>query len=447
MAKNKNKSRKYSNQHPNQRQLVAAHKALKTSISKTQFERGCSIAHKMFRLLGLDPAVFDGFTKKQKLFLLNNESQPPLIDVEPGCFVPRQYLNRIRTEMYACMQTEYVDEETKFTLIELITYGIPMLLMLEIGIEKNMFVDSCLLNQGFADFCNGSKEDRITLRPRWLVDLYSCLDFQMSLYSQMNFRIYGYNVSFDIIKPQIRTGFGTMRIQIKINSIESESIYFNHNGVSRKAFRVMAGDNFESEAAPIFIWRSKLFPENTVKDRPYFMYIQSHVLQRFKERMDIFETTNRNHLLYRSIIIRQNIVQSSDGQPMLVCSIGGNTLGYFPFIIQGDKLFILSFLPFVSAICPEGAKLHQLLGLHKEDIKHLGMDKMSFYVLIDFEQIPMLRDALQESGIWKTKIMLDESCIESDGFDQVKTSFVKNFFQKLALRNATQFPEDNPDIV
>jgi hypothetical protein len=38
--------------------------------------------------------------------------------------------------------------------------------------------------------------------------------------------------------------------------------------------------------------------------------------------------------------------------------------------------------------------------------------------------------------------MLDDACLEEHDFDQVKTSFVKNFFQKLALRNATQFPED-----
>ena len=274
--------------------------------------------------------------------------------------------------------------------------------------------------------------------------MYAFLDFQMTLYTQMNFRIYGYTLAFNIIKPQIRTGFGTMRIEIKVNSKESESIHFTNNGVSRKAFKVMLGDNWACKATQIFIWRSKLFPDKTDKDRPYYLYLQSHVLHRFKERMDIFETTNRNHLLYSSITISQHIVQSSDGYPLIACSVRGNPLGYFPFIIRDDKLFILSFLPFVSAICPEGAKLHQLLGLQKDDIIHLGMDKMSFYVLVDFEQIPMLRDALKEAGIWEIKKMLDESCVEHHGFDEVKTSFVKNFFQKLALRNATQFPEDTP---
>ena len=99
---------KRSTQNPRQR--AAIYNSLKEGISKTQFERGCGIARKMFQLLGIDPAVFDGLTKKQKMFLLNNESQLPFIDVASGSSVPRQYLNNIRRETYAYMQNEYVDK-------------------------------------------------------------------------------------------------------------------------------------------------------------------------------------------------------------------------------------------------------------------------------------------------------------------------------------------------
>ncbi|MDR2563421.1 MAG: hypothetical protein LBC98_05695 [Prevotellaceae bacterium] len=437
-----NKGGNKKGKHQTKRRVATPHKTLKTGISKTQFERGCNVAHKMFRLLGLDPAIFDGFTKKQKLFLLNNETQPPIICAEAGSSVPRQYLNKIRKETYAYLNGEYVDQETKFSYMEMLTYGISIWLMLEIGGERNMFADTCSRNKVFSDFLNERGESKNVLHSKWFGRLYAFLEFQMTLYSQMNFRTYGYNISHDITEPQIKNGFGTIRLEIKINSIESESIYFTHNGVSRKAFKVMNGANSLGKATHAFIMQSKLFPESKERDKPYFLYIQSHVIQRFKERMNILETTGRNHLLNISITLMQDIVRNNEGQLLLVCSANNNTMGYFPFVIKGNKLLILSFLPFVSASCPEGAKLHKLLGLQKEDIKYLGMDKMSFYVMVDFDQIPVLRDALKETGIWKTKKMFVEDDPDPPSFNEEKTSFVKSFFQKLALRNAAQFPDE-----
>jgi hypothetical protein len=66
------------------------------------------------------------------------------------------------------------------------------------------------------------------------------------------------------------------------------------------------------------------------------------------------------------------------------------------------------------------------------------MDKISFFVSIDFDQIPVLKHALIESKIWETKQALDNICKNnetlvakySEGIEQ-RTTFVKNFFDKL----------------
>ena len=60
-----------------------------------------------------------------------------------------------------------------------------------------------------------------------------------------------------------------------------------------------------------------------------------------------------------------------------------------------------------------------------------GMDKLSFLYSVDFEQISILKQALIESGIWKSKLAIDNEEITCDGvIDINKTRFVKNFFDK-----------------
>jgi hypothetical protein len=73
----------------------------------------------------------------------------------------------------------------------------------------------------------------------------------------------------------------------------------------------------------------------------------------------------------------------------------------------------------------------------KEEIIYLGMDKLSFYITVDFEQIPILKQALVDSNIWATKLVLDEQFLDGKEITeehklkvQNKTNFVKNFFDK-----------------
>jgi len=99
-------------------------------------------------------------------------------------------------------------------------------------------------------------------------------------------------------------------------------------------------------------------------------------------------------------------------------------------------------LPLASGNTPEGQKLYQLMALSKEEITYLGMDKLSFYSDVDFEQIPLLKQALIDSNIWGTKLELDHNRAEDyERYDnaakkeyQVKklnrTQFVKNFLEK-----------------
>jgi hypothetical protein len=70
------------------------------------------------------------------------------------------------------------------------------------------------------------------------------------------------------------------------------------------------------------------------------------------------------------------------------------------------------------------------------------MDKLSFYVNVDFDGIPILKNALIESGIWEIKKELDEGIDGEQQTDKVQTQFVKSFFQKNAIRKVQILSEN-----
>ena len=44
--------------------------------------------------------------------------------------------------------------------------------------------------------------------------------------------------------------------------------------------------------------------------------------------------------------------------------------------------------------------MQQLLGTSRKDIEFLGMDKLSFFIDNDIEQVPRLKRAIEEAGLW-----------------------------------------------
>jgi hypothetical protein len=267
----------------------------------------------------------------------------------------------------------------------------------------------------------------------WFAQLFASLWFDLSFYSQINFRTYGFEFIPDIYRPKELIGTAmTIRCTFELTSYENESIYFVHRNIKRKAFGLLIGSTFLSALPSATIKHQKLYPESKLNTE-YKMYVQSHAIHRFKERVDVVDATNRNYMINSALIIKQKVARDANGHPMISCSLYDVSLGYFPYTIQGDKLFILSFLPVVSSITPEGKKLHTILKLSKDELVYLGMDKLSFFVTVDFDEIPILKNALIESGLWKLKQKLDSGAPDGDvnaDIDRVKTRFIKNFFQK-----------------
>jgi hypothetical protein len=326
------------------------------------------------------------------------------------------------------LKSSYLDEENDLLLLDFVMYGFPFLIAVSACCDVGMFTpeqeDSLaqpLLKQAKAlNITNGGCMD----------DLYNALVLQTDFYSQVNFRTYGFRLRWNTIKSTGRASLGGTRLCIEINAQEKESIYFTYKGARRIAFRMLLGQTWYQDSTAVIIHRDTLFP-GMGADKVYNLYIQSHVIHRFKERIDIFGATERNYILKYALTEGQQSVKCSDGQRMLACTVNGAVIGYFPFIVQGDKLFAISFLPIVDSSVPEGEKLAQLLQLSKKDLIYLGMDKLSFYMSVDFDQIPVLKEALIASGIWEMAEMLANSCRpEREGEVQpMITPAIKKFFE------------------
>jgi hypothetical protein len=420
-------------------QNIAMKRPSHLTVSRSQLERLYIAAQKMLRHFDLDPVLLNVFSKKQKQILLSTVFEFPSIKAEKEKTVPRKYVENIRENLVKYMKTNYFgNPENQLTYMDFAVYGLAFYFAVIIQVNRKRFMGTAqeeTVNQIYEKFSKTKIINEDTFEK-----MFEYLVFQTRSYSQVNFRLYGFNCEFDEIhgKKNSIADINPLQIKIKLTAQNCETKLFTHRNIERKAFRLLHTADGNHKATITVILRSKIFPDTIPADSDdYFsIYIQSHVLHRFKERVDIFDPKYRNFLIQYSFTAGQKVV-FCEKQILLACTIeSAATIGYFTFFLKGDDIVINTFIPLMSEITPEGKKLHELLPLEKEDIIYLGMDKISFLTEIDFEQIPALKQILVDSNIWKTKEVLDSTWLKDispvkRNIDMNKTIFVKNFFDKI----------------
>jgi hypothetical protein len=414
-----------------------ARPSAKKDLPQHIFKQCCDVARKMFQFYGLDPALFDRFSKKQKLFMMRIWPEVPRIHPKEPNTIPRRYVEEMRKDIMEMLNSEYAgDPAIGLTCMEFVTYGTQITHVLTGLHEQKFYIhapETAAILQQFAEVQEKSI-DRLTDTLRILAEI---IDNIIAAYSQVNFRIYGYKWEWKNIHSN-EFCFPGIRSNILLTAYEAKHNYFTYKGKSRLAYKALLGETVEHSFTYIILRESKLYPEST-SDRELEIHIQSHAIRRFKERCDILEPRDRN-FLFHTAITRQNLVTCEN--PMFAATAEGITLGYFPFFVQQDKLCITTFLPLVSKETPEGKKLFQTLHLGINDMQYIGMDKLSFYLSVDFEQVPMLKRALTNAGIWQVVEHLRE--IAPVEINQKQTHFVKEFFRKTLDHSVDVLLPDEP---
>ena len=419
MAKNKKKKKT---------QPQSVHTGFKQS--KAYLNMCYATTRHIFRAVGEDESLFDVFTKRQKQELFRIAVSPPYVSAMAGHKVPKSFIRYIQENLIVSMKTTFFDEEIGLTWMDIMTVGQSLLVSFSAEGYTNILQQPQLevvqrLAAAF-EAKNMFVESQKMITDQVRISLM-CL-------SQPNFRIYGLAPP----KPVVSTKKMVIQHRLYITTHECQSLRFNYHNRERNAFRVVIGPLDETPILNATIAMSKLFP-GIKHDRILNIYIQSHAIHRLKDRIDTLHPAIRNQVMTLSLIFSQRIVRASDGRLYIALVIpDGNdasTVGYFAFTIDGDNLLVLTFLPLLSHRVPEGSLLRERLHLSPEDLKYLGMDKLSFFYDVDVKQIPLLKQVLfDELHLDYIRTLYSTFRSKDEPFNEKRTSFVKNFFRKLEDR-------------
>ena len=406
--------------------------------SQTHLRHMKEVGCKLLLLAGVDPSFLDRMTKRQLKTILSLPIEKPRVGIEPGAWVPRAYVRFIHTVLYYELEHNYLkdDAEIGLTLADAVTYGISFYYGLKAYHKVENIVHS---EMDMVEAAVKKLDETGLLDTTVRTQVALLLAFPLMTISQVQFRLYGFIGTY----KQWSTGVALI---VSLHSFISERVTFKHSGLPRKAYRFCTPALPTSELIFAEIEYSAIFPLCREEDnRKLSIYIQQHAILRLKERLSIIPPTERIRLLYSSLLMDKRIVRGPNDQPLFAAHICKKEIyGYFSFVIQGDKLFILTFLPLTSVLTPEGKRLKKALHLSTRDITSLKMAALNFLFDFDLEQIPLLKEALIRSGIYQVREGLDKTRHWNIGPppppllpDEKQTAFAKKYIE--------EHPADSPD--
>jgi len=401
----------------------------KKSEEREEIAQCYLVAKKLMRHFGFEPELVDVFTKKQKEIICRNFYDKPVIKAKFERTVPRPYIRYINSDTYDFMRINYWgNPDHQITYMELAIYGFNFLGNLSDFLKRNAFISGSPQEEAAKRIVEKSEAE--ALPSTAFTKVFDNVWYLTRCFSRVNYRFYGFEFDY-YRKPKECGCCFTNRLRILLTALDSESKMFSYNQIERKAYRMFSAGSYFQQPSPVTVSSKKLYPK-AADDVPLNIYIQSHVLHRFKERMDALDAFSQNILIQYAFTRGMKLV-TFDNQILFACLLDDEIAGYFTFFLRGSDIVINTFLPIISPSTPEGRKLQEILSLSKEENAYLGMDKSSFFVKVDFDQIPRLKQALIESTMWSKKLKFDKVCQDDETeslIDINKTLLVKNFFDK-----------------
>jgi hypothetical protein len=400
------------------------------TVGKQHIERMRASVAKLLFARGLDPMLIDFLSRRQQDVIYHVVMEAPRCKVAKGSRVHKDIIRYLNDRVCDHLLWHYyLDPEFKVTLLEACTHGVAFAMgitMLDENLLPNMPPPTLVQQEVIHEIARVfNRNDYI----QELGEIVTLINMCVMTVSKVNFRVYG----FDWRVPGDFSN-GRFHSTIHIISEEARPIHFKHQGTNHVAYRVRKGQINNEPAEDASINKAEVTGNPADENETLEIYIQPHALMRVKERIDILVPTMRNLFAMRSLIFNPRIERGPDGQPFLVCyhKRFGTTItyGYFPFIVQGEKLIILSFFTPALLGTPEGTRLCRRLRLQREDLAFLGMDKLSFCFTIDFPQIPVLKEAIDKTVLYQFTVHERTRYLVDMKIDPVKTAFVKKFFEQ-----------------
>jgi len=404
-------------------------------VSKTYFEDYVKTAHKLMRLIGLQPSDFDALSKRAKQQIMKLRIAPIRVRAEKGDTVPRPYINLFNWMMGYYMKTTYYgDPSYNILRLEYFTYLQSLRFYITAYDPEDNFLPIDQLEHLHKIKESLLKYEEENEREDFYINTNRLMRTLFLYTSQPNYRYY---TSKDT--QEVNYAKAVFEYQVNVSSIEPERKIFYMNGKKRSSFRLGYYDLWNPDYSTVPIMaeipqrilqevnmeeeHSESDPDATEICLPVF--IQNHALHRFSERMDATDNYFRN-ISFSMTFKYPAVVTAINGQ-RLIKAIDDklNCIGYFPFFEQNGSVLLLSFLPLASPITPEGSTLFNELGVLMEDSKYIGLDKLSFYIKTDFASVPKLEKALRKAGLWHLTDIQPKSETERREY-----LFLKRYFEE-----------------
>jgi hypothetical protein len=127
------------------------------------------------------------------------------------------------------------------------------------------------------------------------------------------------------------------------------------------------------------------------------VYIQSHALNRLAERLEGIELGILHFSVFDSLD-NPKVCRSRKGVLLFEFDVFGDKLGYFLGEVTNGNVLLKTFLFLTHNGTPEADRLQVTLGLMKEDIMYLGIDKLSTFIMSDIASNERLKQLFIDAG-------------------------------------------------
>lgn len=138
----------------------------------------------------------------------------------------------------------------------------------------------------------------------------------------------------------------------------------------------------------------------TDPNKTYPVYLQKHVFERLKERLNCRKSFNGllNYCIYHSLDEPTFVVNGSNILVPITLGDTGYKVGYLGCIIQEDIVIIKTFFFITMDGTPEGNRLKERFGLTRVDKEYLKIDSIQAFYNSDIDKHPDIKQMFEDCG-------------------------------------------------
>lgn len=218
-----------------------------------------------------------------------------------------------------------------------------------------------------------------------------------------------------------------MEIVVEVYGFKPQTDILKIGGFKRPVFRLAAA-NAKTTLSWISIDTSVLGSSYHGDKKQLEVYIQSHALKRFRERLDVLNNDAINYLLWENTHTIENIqvYRKIILHPVKLFEI---KIGYLVGTIVDDKFLFSTFLFITHNCTPEGDKLKKITGLGNEDISYWKIDRLSTFIQLQEDKYPQLIELFQQAGFGDIKGLKNKK-FDIDSLQDANLEALMNYIEK-----------------